>query len=87
MLHPTPIWTKHEIFALAVRACVKATLLLGLVWPETDNRILLMQAAAARLEQRGQQELLDRPQPAKKAHYSEWSAETASRFPVTSLRG
>ena len=36
--------------------------------------------------QGSQQELYERPHPAKNAHFSEWSMKTASRVPMPSLR-
>ena len=86
MPRPPPIGTRHEIFALSHGACIKATLLLGLVWPE---RSLIASPKVSLLvwNQGSQQELLERPQPTKNAHSSEWSVKTASRVPLASLRG
>ena len=57
-----------------VRACVKATLLPGLVCPEKP----LIASSWGKLplrvwDQGSQQELIERPQPAKNADSSEWS--------------
>ena len=71
-----------------MRACVKATLLLRLVWPEETlivsswGRLLLLV-----WNHGSPQELLKRPQPTKNAQSSEWSVKTASKVPVPSLRG
>ena len=68
MPRPTPIGTRHEYLRRPARACVKATLVLGLVWPEKTliasswGKLLLLVWSHA-----SQQELLERPQPAKNA--------------------
>ena len=81
MALPTSVGKRHEIFALACESMKQGNIVarVGVAWKNV-NRILVW-------NQGNQQELVERPQPAKNVHSSGWSLKTASRVAVPSLKG
>ena len=86
--HPTSIGKSHEVFVLAREGmcqCDIAATVSGAqktLVPSSWGKLPLLV-----WNHGSQQELLERPKPAKNAQSSEWSVNTASIVPMPSLRG
>ena len=87
MACPTPIGTRHGILVLAHEGMCQGDIAARVVVVrKAVNRLPMRLAATASLNQGSEQELLERPQPAKNTHSSEWSVKTTSRLPGPSQR-